>query len=72
MTRVGQNSRIIFVGDTKQNDLLRNKNDVSGLVRFMTVLKRMEEFSWVEFTTDDIIRSGLVKSFLMACEEEES
>lgn len=75
MTRIGENSKIIFCGDTKQDDLLRSKNraDVSGLVQFKRVLDRMGGcVETVEFTVDDIVRSGLVKTFIMAEEELEA
>jgi phosphate starvation-inducible PhoH-like protein len=65
MTRVGDNSRIIFCGDTKQDDLACSKNrlDVSGLRHFKKVIDRMSSncFETIEFTLDDIVRSGLVK-----------
>ncbi len=75
MTRIGQDSRIIFCGDTKQDDLVYSKNraDVSGLVQFKKVIDRMGTgcFDTIQFTTDDIVRSGLVKQFIIAEEELE-
>lgn len=73
ITRVGENSKIVFCGDTKQDDLECSKNrmDVSGLRKFKLVLDRMSCFSTVQFTVDDIVRSGLVKEFIMAEEELE-
>jgi len=64
ITRISENARIIFSGDTKQNDLLYKKNDQSGLVEFLTVLDGLGEFGKVEFGPDDIVRSGLVKSYI--------
>ena len=70
MTRVGEGSRIILCGDTKQDDLACSKNrlDVSGLRHFKRVIDKMESdcFETVEFTVDDIVRSGIVKSFIIA------
>jgi phosphate starvation-inducible PhoH-like protein len=70
MTRVGEGSRIIFCGDTKQDDLACSKNrlDVSGLRQFKRVIDKMGPtcFATIEFTTDDIVRSGLVKEFIIA------
>ena len=70
MTRVGEGSRIILCGDTKQDDLACSKNrlDVSGLRQFKRVIDKMGTkcFDTVEFTVDDIVRSGLVKEFIMA------
>lgn len=69
ITRVGTNTKFLLVGDTKQNDLLKNKNDVSGLVNFLQIAKSMKEFKMVEFSIEDIVRSGLVKSWLKACDK---
>jgi phosphate starvation-inducible protein PhoH len=70
MTRVGEGSRIILCGDTKQDDLACSKNrlDVSGLRQFKRVIDNMSSncFDTVEFTVDDIVRSGLVKEFIIA------
>jgi phosphate starvation-inducible protein PhoH len=76
MTRVGEGSKIIFCGDTRQDDLVssKNKQDVSGLRYFKRVIDRMgpECFDIVEFTSNDIVRSGLVKAFIIAEEELEA
>lgn len=72
ITRVGENSRIIFCGDTKQDDLQasKNKNDKSGLASFLNVLRNIDGgFPVVEFSKEDIVRSGLVKKFIIAEEE---
>jgi predicted ribonuclease YlaK len=71
ITRTGHRSKIIFVGDLKQNDLLKNKNDVSGLKEFLRVAETMKEFTKIEFTSEDIVRSSLVKSWIVACEKLE-
>lgn len=68
VSRCGKNTQIVFCGDTKQNDLITNKHDVSGLTNFMKVANDMEEFDIVKFYPQDIVRSGLVKSFILACE----
>jgi phosphate starvation-inducible PhoH-like protein len=76
MTRVGENSKILFCGDTRQDDLTDSKNraDVSGLQYFMRVVNRMssECFGTVKFGIDDIVRSGLVKQFIIAEESLEA
>jgi phosphate starvation-inducible PhoH-like protein len=69
MTRVGHRSKIIFCGDLAQNDLVKSRHDVSGLGQFIQVAETMKEFTKVTFTTDDIVRSSLVKEFLIACEK---
>ena len=64
MTRVGQDSKIIFSGDYFQTDLQKN-GEKEGLGAFMAIIEAMEEFSTVEFTIGDIVRSGLVRSYLI-------
>ena len=70
ITRTGEGSKIIFCGDTMQNDLSisRNKADVSGLAQFLGVLKRINSFETVMFTPEDVVRSGLVKEYILAKE----
>lgn len=66
MTRVGENSRIIFCGDVKQDDLTsERKKEMSGLRDFMRVINRMREFDFIEFEIEDIVRSKLVKSYII-------
>lgn len=71
ITRVGYRSKIIFCGDYKQTDLNKRSNDKSGLVKFHSVAKMMSSFTNIEFTTADIVRSSLVKDFLIALDEYE-
>ena len=65
ITRVGQDSKIIFCGDAAQTDLLKN-NERTGILDFQRIIQNMEEFSLIEFGIDDIVRSGLVKSYLIS------
>ena len=62
----------IFCGDYKQTDLYRNSKDKSGLRKFHEVAKTMQSFTNIEFTTEDIVRSSLVKDFLVAVEKYEN
>lgn len=71
ITRVGNRSKIIFCGDYKQSDLYRKKGDMSGLNKFHNVAMTMPSFTNVEFSTNDIVRSSLVKDFLIAVEKFE-
>lgn len=64
ITRVGNNSKIIFVGDEGQIDLYR-KNDQSGFKDFCRILNKMDSFEKVHFTSRDVVRSGLVKEYLL-------
>ena len=65
MTRVGQDSKIVFCGDINQSDLQRT-NERNGILDFQRILQGMEEFSEIEFGISDIVRSGLVKSYLIS------
>ena len=64
ITRVGQDSRIIFCGDFDQTDLVK-QNERNGLHDFLRILEEMEEFHCLEFTIGDIVRSGFVRSYLI-------
>ena len=68
ISRTGHRSKIIFCGDMRQNDLIKSKNDVSGFLEFQKIARSMREFSEVNFTTDDIVRSSLVKNWIIAAE----
>jgi phosphate starvation-inducible protein PhoH len=65
ITRVGPGCRVILCGDIKQNDLITGKS-ASGMPSFEKVIYSMQEFESVEFDIKDIVRSGLVKSYLLA------
>lgn len=65
ITRVGKNCKIVFCGDFRQTDLLK-ETDKRGLKDFMRILTRLEQFTHVEFGEDDIVRSGLVKDYIIA------
>jgi predicted ribonuclease YlaK len=65
MTRVGKDTKIMFCGDANQTDLQRS-NERSGIIDFQKILQNMDEFSLIEFGIEDIVRSGLVKSYLIS------
>jgi phosphate starvation-inducible protein PhoH len=66
MTRVGYRSKIIWCGDYRQTDLHRRKNDMSGIIKFFDIAQHMESFTKIEFTVEDIVRSSLVKEYILA------
>jgi len=66
ITRLGENCRVIFAGDHKQCDL---RNEESGFARFLKTLERMKSFARIRFNIADIVRSGIVKEFLIAEEQ---
>ena len=65
MTRVGENTKIMFCGDATQSDLIK-QNERNGIVDFMRVLRLMQSVDIIEFGVEDIVRSGLVKEFILA------
>jgi len=65
ITRVGENTKIMFCGDASQSDLLKT-NERNGIIDFMNILKKMSSFDIVEFGVDDIVRSGIVKEYILA------
>jgi predicted ribonuclease YlaK len=65
ITRVGQDTKIFFAGEFKQSDLTK-QNDKKGFLDFASVLKEMPSFDLIEFGIEDVVRSGLVKEFLLA------
>lgn len=66
MTRVGYRSKIIWCGDYRQTDLNKRKNDMSGILKFFDIAMHMSAFTKIEFTPDDIVRSSLVKDYILA------
>ena len=66
MTRVGQDSKICFAGDMAQSDLRKHNGEQDGYHNFQAILDGMDEFEVLEFDIGDIIRSGLVRSYLIA------
>jgi phosphate starvation-inducible protein PhoH len=65
ITRVGENSKIMFCGDATQSDLQKS-NERNGIVDFMNILRKMPSIDIIEFGVDDIVRSGLVKEYIIA------
>jgi phosphate starvation-inducible protein PhoH len=67
LTRTGECSRVILCGDTKQDDLTSERyKETSGLRDIMRVFEKMKNISTVQFTVDDIVRSGFVRDFIVA------
>ena len=65
ITRVGMDSKIMFCGDFFQSDLQKNI-DKAGMQHFMKILRGMDSFANIEFTLGDIVRSGMVKEYLIS------
>ena len=65
ITRIGENSKIMFCGDASQTDLVK-QNERTGIVDFIRILRNMSSFDIIEFNAEDICRSGLVKEYIIA------
>ena len=64
ITRVGKNCRIIFCGDFRQSDFTR-EHEKNGLVDFMSIIKRLKSFTFIDFNEHDIVRSAMVKDYII-------
>jgi len=65
ITRVGQDSKIVFCGDASQTDLTKTY-ERNGILDFMKIISSMQEdFCSIEFGIEDIVRSGLVRKYLL-------
>lgn len=65
MTRLGDNTRVIFCGDFRQTDFKKD-DEKSGIFKFMQILNKMNNFEYIEFKQNDIVRSGIVKDYILA------
>ena len=64
MTRIGNNSKIIFCGDYRQSDL-NKPHEKTGIRELMAITRRMPSFDHIEFGIEDIVRSGVVKEYII-------
>lgn len=63
--RNGKNCRMIFCGDAMQTDLLYSKNDISGHVKFLNILEKIDDVEIVKFSVNDIVRNKMIKSYII-------
>jgi len=64
ITRVGKNCRIVFCGDFRQSDFIFDR-DKNGLHDFMKIIQRMKSFTFIDFNEQDIVRSSMVKDYII-------
>lgn len=69
LTRVGKNSTVIIIGDTRQDDL-KSKRETSGLAEFARIASGSDLFKTTMFKPEDCVRSGFVKDWLMLKEQQ--
>jgi len=65
ITRIGKGCRVLFCGDFRQSDLTKEQ-ERSGLKDFMRVINKLNDFVHVDFLEQDIVRSKLVKEYIIA------
>jgi phosphate starvation-inducible protein PhoH len=64
ITRIGKNCKVIFCGDFRQSDFTKDQ-EKNGLMDFMRVIKRMKSFEFIDFQKEDIVRSSMVKNYII-------
>jgi phosphate starvation-inducible protein PhoH and related proteins len=69
MTRIGHNSKVIIVGDSKQTDLYKTSRDSSYMTELERVLRNNKFFDIIHFNKHDIVRSDFVKSWIECIED---
>ena len=67
ITRLGEDCRFIMSGDYYQSDFTRN-GDKDGIKEFINIIQNMKYFDHIEFSWEDIVRSGFVRDFIMTKE----
>lgn len=63
ITRTGKNCRLIFCGDIRQCDF-DGRKEKTGIPNFIKIIRNIKQFSIIEFGVNDVVRSGLVKSYI--------
>lgn len=64
ITRIGHNCKVIFCGDYRQSDFVKDQ-DRNGLLQFMKIISKMKSFKTIDFQQEDIVRSDLVKEYII-------
>lgn len=69
ITRVGQNCKLIICGDFQQTDF-RFADEKVGIRKFVQIIRKMNDFSFIEFNQNDIVRSALVRNYIIEKENQ--
>ena len=67
VTRIGQNCKFIMCGDYYQSDFEKER-DKNGILKFLEIIEQLRNFTVVEFTWEDIVRSDFVRDYIMTKE----
>jgi phosphate starvation-inducible protein PhoH len=68
ITRIGKNCRVLFCGDFRQSDLTKDQ-ERNGLRDFIKIVNKLSDFEYIDFREEDIVRSKLVKEYIIAREK---
>ncbi len=68
LTRIGANAKAIITGDLTQVDLPKNQR--SGLVKGINILKNIDGISHIELDEEDVVRHRLVKAIIRAYDKD--
>lgn len=67
ITRVGDNCKFIMCGDYYQSDFTK-ETDKTGILKFLSIIEQLRNFTVVEFGWEDIVRSDFVRDYIMTKE----
>ena len=67
ITRVGNNCKFIMCGDYYQSDFTK-ETDKTGILKFLSIIEQLKNFTVVEFGWEDIVRSDFVRDYIMTKE----
>ena len=67
ITRVGDNCKFIMCGDYYQSDFTK-ETDKTGILKFLSIIEQLKNFTVVEFGWEDIVRSDFVRDYIMTKE----
>lgn len=68
ITRLGEGTKLLLCGDYYQSDFDKER-DRSGILNFLNIVQNMKYFEHIEFSWEDIVRSGLVREYIMTKEQ---
>lgn len=68
LTRLGFDSKAVITGDASQSDL--DRDEPSGLVHAVEILRGIEGIAIVEFQSSDVVRHALVQRIIEAYDQD--
>ena len=67
ITRMGNNCKVIMCGDYYQSDFTK-ETEKKSVLKFLEIVQQLNKFSCIEFTWQDIVRSSIVRDYIMTKE----